>query len=153
MARRTLIDPQRASRELRAGLGGIASGGGTGAESDSVGEPSSFLGDTTQVEAADRFGNFVAATPSGGWIGSSPVIAGLGFPLGTRGQMVSLDPALGDVDLDGQVTLEDVAAVERHLQGEAELSPLRWKAADYDGDGRIDSADRAAILVAVARGS
>jgi gamma-glutamyltranspeptidase/glutathione hydrolase len=34
----------------------------------------------------------VAATPSGGWIGSSPVIKGLGFPLGTRGQMFYLDP-------------------------------------------------------------
>jgi len=34
----------------------------------------------------------IAATPSGGWIQSSPVIAGLGFPLGTRAQMFSLDP-------------------------------------------------------------
>ena len=34
----------------------------------------------------------VAATPSGGWIGTSPVIKGLGFPLGTRGQMFYLDP-------------------------------------------------------------
>jgi gamma-glutamyltranspeptidase/glutathione hydrolase len=35
----------------------------------------------------------VAATPSGGWIPSSPVIAGLGFPLGTRGQMFYLNPS------------------------------------------------------------
>jgi gamma-glutamyltranspeptidase/glutathione hydrolase len=55
-----------------------------------LGEP--MHGDTTQVEAADHLGNLVAATPSGGWIGSSPLIDGLGFPLGTRGQMVSLDP-------------------------------------------------------------
>ena len=34
----------------------------------------------------------VAATPSGGWIPSSPVIPGLGFPLGTRGQMFYLNP-------------------------------------------------------------
>ena len=34
----------------------------------------------------------VAATPSGGWIGTSPVIKGLGFPLGTRGQMFYLNP-------------------------------------------------------------
>jgi gamma-glutamyltranspeptidase/glutathione hydrolase len=34
----------------------------------------------------------VAATPSGGWLGSSPVIQGLGFPLGTRGQMFYLNP-------------------------------------------------------------
>ena len=32
----------------------------------------------------------VSATPSGGWLWASPVIPGLGFPLGTRGQMFSL---------------------------------------------------------------
>ena len=35
----------------------------------------------------------VSATPSGGWLPSSPVIPGLGFPLGTRGQMFSLTKA------------------------------------------------------------
>ena len=50
------------------------------------------LGDTTHLDAADREGNMVSATPSGGWIGTSPVIKGLGFPLGTRGQMFYLDP-------------------------------------------------------------
>jgi len=49
-------------------------------------------GDTTHLDAIDREGNMVAATPSGGWIGSSPVIKGLGFPLGTRGQMFYLNP-------------------------------------------------------------
>ena len=34
----------------------------------------------------------VASTPSGGWIGTSPVIKGLGFCLGTRGQMFYLNP-------------------------------------------------------------
>jgi len=47
--------------------------------------------DTTQLEAIDSDGNMVAATPSGGWIPSSPVIRGLGFPLGTRGQMFYLN--------------------------------------------------------------
>jgi gamma-glutamyltranspeptidase/glutathione hydrolase len=51
-----------------------------------------YIGDTTQLVAADRQGNVVSATPSGGWIPSSPVIAGLGFPLGTRGQMFYLNP-------------------------------------------------------------
>jgi gamma-glutamyltranspeptidase/glutathione hydrolase len=50
------------------------------------------VGDTTHLDAVDREGNMVAATPSGGWIGSSPVIRGLGFPLGTRGQMFYLNP-------------------------------------------------------------
>ncbi|MBC7236523.1 MAG: gamma-glutamyltransferase family protein, partial [Chloroflexi bacterium] len=48
--------------------------------------------DTTHLDAVDAAGNMVAATPSGGWLGSSPVIRGLGFPLGTRGQMLYLDP-------------------------------------------------------------
>ena len=49
-------------------------------------------GDTTHLDAVDSEGNMVAATPSGGWIGTSPVIPGLGFPLGTRGQMFYLNP-------------------------------------------------------------
>ena len=50
------------------------------------------IGDTTHLDAMDREGNMVAATPSGGWLGTSPVIKGLGFPLGTRGQMFYLNP-------------------------------------------------------------
>ncbi|MFI6582803.1 gamma-glutamyltransferase family protein [Embleya sp. NPDC050493] len=48
-------------------------------------------GDTCCVSATDRDGNMVVATPSGGWLKSSPVVPGLGFPLGTRGQMAWLD--------------------------------------------------------------
>ncbi len=43
---------------------------------------------------ADRFGNLVSATPSGGWLQSSPVVPGLGFCLGTRAQMFTLTPGL-----------------------------------------------------------
>jgi gamma-glutamyltranspeptidase / glutathione hydrolase len=50
------------------------------------------LGDTTHCDAIDRAGNMVSCTPSGGWIGTSPVIRGLGFSLGTRGQMFYLNP-------------------------------------------------------------
>jgi gamma-glutamyltranspeptidase / glutathione hydrolase len=53
---------------------------------------STHRGDTTHLDAIDIQGNMVAATPSGGWIPSSPVIEGLGFPLGTRGQMFYLNP-------------------------------------------------------------
>jgi gamma-glutamyltranspeptidase / glutathione hydrolase len=52
---------------------------------------SQFHGDTTHLDVADSEGNMVAVTPSGGWIWGSPVVEGLGFPLGTRGQMFSLD--------------------------------------------------------------
>ena len=50
------------------------------------------VSDTTHLDAIDAAGNMVSATPSGGWIGSSPVIKGLGLPLGTRGQMFYLNP-------------------------------------------------------------
>jgi gamma-glutamyltranspeptidase/glutathione hydrolase len=48
-------------------------------------------GDTCHLDVADRWGNMVSATPSGGWLQTSPVVSELGFPLGTRGQMFWLD--------------------------------------------------------------
>jgi gamma-glutamyltranspeptidase/glutathione hydrolase len=51
-------------------------------------------GDTCHLDVADRWGNVVSATPSGGWLSSSPVIGSLGFCLGTRGQMFTLTPDL-----------------------------------------------------------
>lgn len=47
-------------------------------------------GDTCHINVVDRHGNMVAATPSGGWMESSPVIPELGVCLGTRLQMMSL---------------------------------------------------------------
>jgi gamma-glutamyltranspeptidase/glutathione hydrolase len=51
-------------------------------------------GDTCHVSVADRFGNLVAATPSGGWLHASPVVPSLGFPLSTRLQMCWLQDGL-----------------------------------------------------------
>ena len=62
-----------------------------GIEAPTAAAGGGHLGDTTHLDAMDAAGNMVAATPSGGWIGSSPVIRGLGFPLGTRGQMFYLN--------------------------------------------------------------
>lgn len=64
-----------------------------------VGEPTvARLGvsgaDTCHVDVIDRWGNMVSATPSGGWLQSSPAIPELGFCLGTRGQMFWLDESL-----------------------------------------------------------
>ena len=53
-----------------------------------------YKGDTTHLDAADADGFLLSATPSGGWIPSSPVIPELGFPLGTRGQMFQLDEGI-----------------------------------------------------------
>ncbi|MGW2934863.1 gamma-glutamyltransferase family protein [Streptomyces sp. NPDC001156] len=51
-------------------------------------------GDTCHLDVVDRWGNMVAATPSGGWLQSNPVVPELGFPLGTRLQMSWLDEGL-----------------------------------------------------------
>jgi gamma-glutamyltranspeptidase/glutathione hydrolase len=51
-------------------------------------------GDTCHVDVVDRFGNMVSATPSGGWLQSSPTIPELGFCLGSRMQMFWLDEGL-----------------------------------------------------------
>ena len=51
---------------------------------------------------ADSFGNLVSATPSGGWLQSSPVIPGLGFCLGTRAQMFTLTPGLASTLAPGR---------------------------------------------------
>lgn len=48
-------------------------------------------GDTVHFDIIDQAGNMVSATPSGGWLQSSPVIPELGFCLGTRAQMFWLD--------------------------------------------------------------
>ncbi len=51
-------------------------------------------GDTVHLDIADRWGNMVSATPSGGWLQSSPVVPGLGFALNSRAQMFWLEEGL-----------------------------------------------------------
>ncbi len=48
-------------------------------------------GDTCHLDVIDRHANMVSATPSGGWLQSSPAIPGLGFCLGSRAQMFWLE--------------------------------------------------------------
>ncbi len=87
--RRKLIDPRSASLKLRPGEGPVRDPG----DVDALLPPAEevFDHDTTHTCAVDARGNLMAATCSGGWIPSSPVIPGLGFPMGTRGQMFDLD--------------------------------------------------------------
>ncbi len=67
---------------------------GVGEPTAGVSAPELGPGDTCHLDVADQFGNMVTATPSGGWLQSSPVIPGLGFCLGTRAQMFTLTPGL-----------------------------------------------------------
>ncbi|MFE7568244.1 gamma-glutamyltransferase family protein [Streptomyces sp. NPDC057539] len=110
--RRALIG-ERASYELRPGSPGgrapVLSGHATavaagepgfdplgipGAGEPTVAKDGATRGDTCHLDVVDRWGNMIAATPSGGWLQSNPVVPELGFPLGTRLQMAWLDPGL-----------------------------------------------------------
>src|SRR5271166_2647564 len=85
--RRELIDSGRASMDQRPGdpiaMRAVRDSPATKARPWGPG--------TIHVTAADRAGNMIAVTASGGWIPSSPVIDALGFPLGTRMQTFYLD--------------------------------------------------------------
>jgi gamma-glutamyltranspeptidase/glutathione hydrolase len=64
---------------------------GMGAGEPTVGRMGEVVGDTVHFDIVDQAGNMVTATPSGGWLQSSPVIPELGFCLGTRAQMFWLE--------------------------------------------------------------
>ncbi len=65
--------------------------GRLGTGEPTVGRLGGTRGDTVHFDIIDQAGNMVSATPSGGWLQSSPVIPELGFCLGTRAQMFWLD--------------------------------------------------------------
>lgn len=83
--RRKLIDPTKASMEFRPG-------GVPHTVLEESGQKTGFEGDTVHIEAVDSDGNMLSATPSGGWIRTSPLVPGLGFCMGTRSQFMHLDP-------------------------------------------------------------
>jgi gamma-glutamyltranspeptidase/glutathione hydrolase len=65
--------------------------GSFGGGEPTVGRMGEVRGDTVHFDIIDQAGNMVSATPSGGWLQSSPVIPELGFGLGTRAQMFWLE--------------------------------------------------------------
>jgi gamma-glutamyltranspeptidase/glutathione hydrolase len=105
-ARRKLVAPT-ASLELRPGsiegFGAVvkfperapaaagAPAAAAGAGEPTVGKLGGVRGDTVHFDIVDQAGNMVSATPSGGWLQSSPVVPELGFCLGTRAQMFWLE--------------------------------------------------------------
>ena len=95
--RRAMID-RHASDELRPGQPGpiaprLPEIVDAGPQSTmGIGEPT--LGDTCHLDVVDAAGNIVSATPSGGWLQSSPTVPGLGFQLSTRAQMFWLEQGL-----------------------------------------------------------
>lgn len=106
VAERARLVTDTAGTAGRPGLGRLPryvrdGGGFAGAASAGIGEPTltvtpqgSTRGDTCHIDVADRWGNVISATPSGGWLQSSPTIPELGFCLGTRAQMFWLEEGL-----------------------------------------------------------
>jgi gamma-glutamyltranspeptidase/glutathione hydrolase len=105
-ARRRLVT-EVASNDLRPGeIGGKQPGlpqltavdamlvGGSGVGEPTVRASGETRGDTCHIDVVDSAGNLVSATPSGGWLQSSPYIPELGFCLGSRAQMFWLEPGL-----------------------------------------------------------
>jgi gamma-glutamyltranspeptidase / glutathione hydrolase len=89
--RRRKFVSEKASGEYEPGLGTLP----TLVEAEAMagaGEPT--RGDTVHLDVVDRRGNMISATPSGGWLQSSPVVPALGWPLGTRAQMFWLEEGL-----------------------------------------------------------
>ncbi|OQO90761.1 gamma-glutamyltransferase [Saccharomonospora piscinae] len=102
--RRALVGDE-ASGELRPGgpdprlPAVLARTQGEAAGTGAVGEPTvdpagRTRGDTVQLDIVDAEGNMISATPSGGWLQSSPTIPELGFCLDSRAQMFWLEEGL-----------------------------------------------------------
>lgn len=101
-ARREALDDRASTRWRPARLPGREpwtpplrreGGSAAGTGEPTVARSGRTRGDTCHIDVADRWGNVVSVTPSGGWLQSSPVVPSLGFCLGTRLQMCWLDEA------------------------------------------------------------
>ena len=79
-------------------------------------------GDTCHVDVVDRWGNMISATPSGGWLQSSPTIPELGFPLGSRMQMFWLEEGLASSLAPGRRPRTTLTPTLVHRDGEPVLA-------------------------------
>jgi len=84
------------------GISDVADDGLAGAGEPTVARNGVTKGDTCHVDIADRYGNVLSITPSGGWLQSSPYIPDLGFCLGSRLQMTWLEEGLPSTLRPGQ---------------------------------------------------
>jgi gamma-glutamyltranspeptidase/glutathione hydrolase len=120
-ARRTLIDPRKASVEDRPGnpekgeptLVLPAEAGSHGVSGShgvlpvhvpgDAGSPPNEPGDTTSIQVVDNDGNLFSATPSSGWLLGGAFVAGdTGVPMSNRMQAFRLDPESPNVLAGGK---------------------------------------------------
>ncbi|HEX6249590.1 MAG TPA: gamma-glutamyltransferase [Nocardioidaceae bacterium] len=114
-AARAALVGDRASAELRPGSPGgraprlsrhamrpVGAAADATSGEPTVGRDGVTRGDTCHVDVVDRWGNMISATPSGGWLQSSPTVPGLGFCLGTRLQMFWLEEGLASSLVPGR---------------------------------------------------
>lgn len=106
--RRALVNMASASTEFRSGQwrdsaqrteilmrnAGRQQPGGAGQGEPTFADLPELRGDTVHLSVADRWGNMVSATPSGGWLQASPSVPGLGFNITTRAQMFWMEQGL-----------------------------------------------------------
>ncbi len=79
---------------IRLGQAVAPASGAPGAGEPTVAKLGEKRGDTVHIDVVYRWGNMITATPSGGWLQSSPVIPTLGFPLTSRAQMFWIEDGL-----------------------------------------------------------
>src|SRR5439155_1593706 len=111
--------------KLRRQEGNREAVGAMGAGEPTVGRFGEVRGDTVHFDIIDQAGNMISATPSGGWLQSSPVVPELGFCLGSRAQMFWLEETAPDWS-EGRLTAASkvgrrrrAAANPRGMQGYA----------------------------------
>ncbi|NES27173.1 gamma-glutamyltransferase family protein [Micromonospora terminaliae] len=129
---------ERASAELRPGRPGgaeprlpahvrLSAGHRADPTDPTTGEPTVKAdgvtrGDTCHVDVVDRWGNMISATPSGGWLQSSPTVPELGFPLGSRLQMFWLEEGLASSLAPGRRPRTTLSPTMVHRDGEPVLA-------------------------------
>ena len=115
-----------------AGVGEPTVGPMGGIGEPTVSELGVVAGDTCHLDIIDRWGNMVSATPSGGWLQSSPVIPELGFCLGTRLQMSWLDERAAVEPRPRQAAAQHAVADPWRSR----TASRSWRSARPGGDGQ-----------------
>ncbi|MEO0363100.1 MAG: gamma-glutamyltransferase, partial [Pseudomonadota bacterium] len=97
------LEAQAAAAKARfAAAAEAGAAAGPGAGEPTMAHLAERRGDTVHIDVIDRWGNMISATPSGGWLQSSPVVPGLGMPLSTRAQMFRLESGAPDALAPGR---------------------------------------------------